>query len=159
MEPKLLIFYDNELNAIELKQLLAEAGVECLVQEDLKTSVNVMSESSSEFGYAVYVDKSAYKEAKKILDTYEQKREEQNLWCPKCGEVNSTKKIVHHRFGPIWIFIISVCLSVLCLFIRLPLLIYFLLVGFAIFGIIQFFRGYDEEVYHCKSCGHDYKRC
>ena len=34
MEPKLLIFYDNELNAIELKQLLAEAGVECLVQEE-----------------------------------------------------------------------------------------------------------------------------
>lgn len=56
MEPKLLNFYDNELNAQEIKVKLAEAGIECLLKDELNTAVNPFMEPS-EYGVAVYVDR------------------------------------------------------------------------------------------------------
>ncbi|MBR5640289.1 MAG: hypothetical protein IKW83_11265 [Muribaculaceae bacterium] len=44
MEPKLLNFFDNEINAIDIKERLDEAGIKCILKNELKTQVNVLTE-------------------------------------------------------------------------------------------------------------------
>lgn len=70
MEPKLLKFFDNEINAIDIKVRLEEAGIKCVLHKEPKTVVNVLTDPAED-GVAVYVDKKDYVEAKAILDSYE----------------------------------------------------------------------------------------
>ncbi len=70
MEPKLLKFFDNEINAIDIKVRLEEAGIKCVLHKEPKTVVNVLTDPTED-GVAVYVDKKDYAEAKAVLDSYE----------------------------------------------------------------------------------------
>lgn len=127
MEPKLLVFYDNEINAQDIKTILNDSGIVCILQNEMKTSVNVMSESAEE-GVAVYVDKKDYTKSKEILDAYEERLEERLKWCPECGSEDVKVSVVHVKYKPQWAFV-------------------------AIFGLSL---GYDKKVYHCNKCGCDF---
>ena len=134
MNSKLLASFDNEMTATRLEQDLAASGIDCVVQEEAKTSTCDAMFDNSSFCFALYVDKKDYAKAKGILKQFNKTRDEVNPWCPKCGSEDITRKTVHHQHGPKWLW-------------------YFLPSSLAAFF---YFKEYDEKEYHCKSCGHDF---
>lgn len=167
MEPKLLIFYDNELNALEIKQRLADAAIECELQKEQKTIINSLSDSIEE-GMAVYVDKKDYLEAKNILDTYEQELDQKGLWCPECGSEDVTVSINTVKFK--WSRIILTSLGFAVLVSLYLVAIHHIdtlpgviggfigaLIGALVGGLIGYNKkGYEKKTYHCNNCGEDF---
>ncbi|MBR5117874.1 MAG: DUF2007 domain-containing protein [Muribaculaceae bacterium] len=156
MEPKLLVFFDNDINAQDIKSILNDSGIECILQNEMKTSVNVMSESAEE-GVAVYVDKKDYPKAKEILDTYEEKLEEILKWCPECGSEDVKVSVVHVKYKPRWVFILCILISIACTVLSfiysgaiiLPGLLFYI-------AVIALILGYDKKAFHCNKCGCDF---
>ncbi|MBR5086897.1 MAG: DUF2007 domain-containing protein [Muribaculaceae bacterium] len=156
MEPKLLKFFDNEINAQEIKVKLNEAAIECVLQNELKTSINVMSGSAEE-GVALYVDKKDYPESKKILDSYEQELEEKLKWCPECDsdDVTITTELV--KYKPRWLFIFCIAVFVICIILSICIEGWIFIPGLLpVIGLIVMIVGYDKKVYHCNKCGNDF---
>ena len=156
MEPKLLNLFDNEINAQEIKDKLTEVGIECFLQNELKTQVNVLTEPTEE-GVAVYVDKKDYSKAKKILDAYEQELEVKGIWCPECEGEDITIKVEHLKYKPTWLLVVCILVFLLCAI--LP----FFIKGYVIFpgiifiaSFIMLIKGYDKKTYHCNKCGHNF---
>ena len=136
MNPILLASYDYEMTATRLQQDLSASGIDCVVEKVPKTSAYDAMIDHSSFCFAVYVDHEDYTQAKEILKQFNATRDEETPWCPKCGSHEVTKTVVHHEHGPNWLWYLfpSPIASSL------------------------FFEDYDEEDYHCNSCGHDFKR-
>lgn len=156
MEPKQLVFYDNEINALDIKTILKDSGIECILQNEMKTSVNVMSESAQE-GVAVYVDKNDYTKAKEILDDYEEKLEEAIKWCPDCGSDDVRVSVVHVKYKPRWVFILCILISLTSTILYLLLNRVIILPGLLFYvAVIALILGYDKKVYHCNKCGCDF---
>ena len=166
MESKLLKFYDDELNAQEIKQRLADARIECVLQKEQKSVLNPLIDSIEE-GMAVYVDQKDYSEAKKILDTYEQELEQKGLWCPECDSEDVTISIKHIKYKPSSIIVSSLGAAVLCVVVlmsrhglSLPSIIggfIGALIGGLIGGLLSYKKeGYDKKTYHCNNCGKDF---
>ena len=134
MNRQLLISYDDEMTATRLKQDLSASGIDCVVQKEAKT-YDVMFDHGS-CCFAVYVDDKDYTQAKDILNQFNKTRDEELPWCPKCGSEEVTRTNIHHERGPKWLwFLLPSALAA-------PL----------------FFEEYDVEEFHCKNCGHDFKR-
>lgn len=156
MEPILLVFYDNEINAQDIKTILNDSGIDCILQNEMKTSVNVMSESAEE-GVAVYVDKKDYPKAKEILDAYEEKLEESLKWCPDCGSEDVKVSVVHVKYKPQWVFILCILISIACTILSLFYKGVIILPGLLFYvAVIALILGYDKKVYHCNKCGCDF---
>ena len=134
MNPEFLISYDNEVTATRLQQDLSASGIDCVVEKEAKT-YDVMFDHGS-FCFAVYVDAKDYTRAKDILDQFNKTRDEELPWCPKCGSEDITRTTVHHKHGPKWLWFL------------LPSPI----------AAHLFYEDYDVEEFHCKRCGHDFKR-
>ena len=136
MNPEFLISYDDEVTATLLKQDLSASGIDCDIQKETKTSPYDAMIDHGSFCYAVYVDAKDYTQAKDILDQFNKTRDEELPWCPKCGSEDITRKTVHHEHGTKWLWFLF------------PTLI----------ASRLFYEGYDVEEFHCKRCGHDFKR-
>lgn len=153
MDPKLLIFFDNEINAQDIKERLDEAGIGCVLQNELKTSVNVMSESAAEV-VAVYVDKKDYSVAKNILDTYEKENEDKGIWCPECESEDITIKVEHLKYKPTWLLVVCILVFLLCVILPFFIKGYIFIPGIIfIVSFIMLIKGYDKKTYHCNKCG------
>lgn len=174
MDPILLNFFDNEINAIDIKDRLDEAGIECVLQNELKTQVNVLAEPT-EYGVAVYVDKKDYSEAKSILESYEQEfedeqeLEDESILCPECESGDLTVSIEHVKPKISRIFLYALVLAVGLTIYNLAhhngeVSIGRLIGGFigAVIGAIiggfieRKIKSYDKTVYHCNKCGKDF---
>lgn len=135
MNPKLLASFDDEMTAIRLKEDLSAGGIDCDIQKVTKTSTYDAMIDHGSFCFALYVDDNDYAQAKGVLEQFNKARDEQNPWCPKCGSEDITRTTVHHQHGPRWLW-----------FLVSPI------------AALFFCDDYDVEEYHCKSCGHDFKR-
>lgn len=136
MNPQLLAFYNDEMTATRLEQDLSASGIDCVVEKVPKRSTYDVMIDHSSFCFAVFVDHKDYTQAKDILNLFNKTRDEETPWCPKCGSQEVTKTVVHHEHGPQWLWLLFPS----------PL------------AAPLFFEDYDVEEYHCKSCGHDFKR-
>ena len=136
MNPELLASYDDEMTATRLKQDLSASGIDCNVEKVPKMSAYDAMIDHSSFCFALYVDNKDYTQAKEVLKQFNEAREEITPWCPKCGSQEVTKTVTHHDHGPKWLWFL------------LP----------SSLASMFFFNDYDVEEYHCKSCGHDFKR-
>lgn len=164
MEPILLNFFDNEINAQEIKQKLSDVDIECVLQNEQKTIINSLSDSVEE-GVAVYVDKKDYPEAKEILDNYEKELEEKLKWCPECDSEDITVSTQYVKYKPARIIGSSIVMAIVCCVvtirihngdITLPGIIggfVGALIGALVGGLIGK-KGYEKTTYHCNKCGH-----
>jgi predicted RNA-binding Zn-ribbon protein involved in translation (DUF1610 family) len=136
MKIKLLASFDDEMTATRLQQDLSASGIDCEVKVETKISTYDAMIDHGSSCFALYVDKKNYARAKGVLKQFNKTRDEENPWCPKCGSEDITRTTVHHQHGPKW------------LWFALPLSI----------APFLFFNEYDVKEYHCKNCGHDFKR-
>ena len=158
MVPKLLFYYDDEMTATRLKQDLSASGIDCVVQKETKTNSNVLTDNGG-FCFAIYVDNKDYIQAKDILKQFNKTRDEEILWCPKCGSEETMRTIIHHKYGPKWLWVFCIIALLLILYFNFKAKSLVLIPGAALLLAIFFcFKGYDVEKYHCNSCGHNFKR-
>ena len=132
----LLASYDHEMTATRLEQDLSASGIDCVIEKVPKTSTYDVMIDHSSFCFALYVDDKDYVQAQEILKQFNETRDEETPWCPKCGSQEVTRTVIHHEHGPKWLWFL------------LP----------APLAAPLFFEEYDVKEYHCNSCGHDFKR-
>ena len=80
-------------------------------------------------------------------------------WCPKCGNENVGKTVVHHKHGPAWMLLLCIMVFILCLVLSFVNPDAIFVPGFLwIVGVVICFKSFNAEIYHCNSCGKEFKR-
>lgn len=162
MEKILLKSFDDPNEAADLQIALEQQGVKCELTSEGSTRVNLMgNDGIAGEVVSVYVAEGDQAAAQQVLEQLEREEAEKiTFWCPDCGSEDLTKKVVHHRYGPVWQWVLAGVM--LLLMIVIPIVLdgkLWIVPGAFGFGLMVFaFKGYDEELYHCNSCGKNFKR-
>ncbi len=136
----------------ELQNELEKEGIKSSTSEDNSTFISPTGDITT---FSLFVREEDYEKALVILKSFREhaKNVEELTWCEYCGSEDVSKEIIGHEYSSIWFLIVGVIMMVASFIGRniTMLFTYLLLIGGLLF-IIQYFRGYKEEIYTCNTC-------
>jgi len=140
----------------ELQATLDNDGITSVIEENNSTIIDA---SGNIITYSLLVNKPDYAKAAQIYGSLNKEIESRDeVWCPECGSEDLSRTQTRHKHSSL-VFIILAPILMLCgLLLPLGSIISWLFIAGSILFIIQFFRGYTEELFHCNKCGNTFKR-
>ena len=153
---KQLLSCENEILAQEYKGSLEAKGIKCMIKKD---TVGIEPSAGGFLAHTtILVEEEKFDEATQIIKGIDAKRTESMPWCPECGGMNVTRRVIVHRHGPNWMLVVGLLVMLACIVISvangelfIPGLLFIIL-------FIFWFKSYKEDMFHCQDCGKDFKR-